>query len=58
MPVRSPFPAPLGIAVCDNGAEFTSRVMDLWAGVQIDFPRLGKPTDNTHVESFNGDTAI
>ncbi len=42
---------------CDNGAEFTSQVMDLWAyqnGVQIDFSRPGKPTDNAHVESFNG----
>jgi putative transposase len=42
---------------CDNGAEFTSQIVDLWAhqnGVQIDFSRPGKPTDNTHVESFNG----
>ena len=31
--------------------------MDLWAyqnGVQIGFSRPGKPTDNAHVESFNG----
>jgi putative transposase len=31
--------------------------MDLWAyqnGVQIDFSRPGKPTDNAFVESFNG----
>jgi len=31
--------------------------MDLWAyhnRVQIDFSRPGKPTDNAHVESFNG----
>jgi putative transposase len=42
---------------CDNGAEFTSQVMDLWAyqnGVKIDFSRPGKPTDNAYVESFNG----
>jgi len=42
---------------CDNGCEFTSHVMDLWAyqnGVQIDFSRPGKPTDNAFVESFNG----
>jgi putative transposase len=42
---------------CDNGSEFTSQAMDLWAyhaGVQIDFSRLGKPTDNAYVESFNG----
>ncbi len=38
----------------DNGSEFTSRIMDLWAyhnRVQIDFSRPGKPTDNAHVES-------
>jgi len=42
---------------CDNGTEFTSQAMDLWAyhaGVRIDFSRPGKPTDNAHVESFNG----
>jgi putative transposase len=41
---------------CDNGSEFTSQAMDLWAyraGVRIDFSRPGKPTDNAHVESFN-----
>jgi putative transposase len=45
------------VLFCDNGAEFTSQMMDLWAyqnGVQIDFSRPGKPTDNAHVESFNG----
>ena len=42
---------------CDNGSEFTSQMMDLWAyqqGVQIDYSRPGKPTDNAYVESFNG----
>lgn len=42
---------------CDNGSEFTSQSMDLWAyqnGVQINYSRPGKPTDNAHVESFNG----
>src|SRR5665213_3606250 len=42
---------------CDNGGEFTSHAMDLWAyqnGVKIDFSRPGKPTDNAFVESFNG----
>jgi len=42
---------------CDNGAEFTSQIVDLWAyqnGVKIDFSRPGKPTDNAFVESFNG----
>jgi Integrase core domain len=34
---------------CDNGSEFTSQIMDLWAyhnQVRIDFSRPGKPTDN------------
>ena len=42
---------------CDNGSEFSSQAMDLWAyqnGVRIDFSRPGKPTDNAYVESFNG----
>jgi len=42
---------------CDNGSEFSSQAMDLWAyqnGVRIDFSRPGKLTDNAHVESFNG----
>ena len=41
----------------DNGSEFTSRSMDLWAylnKVKLDFSRPGKPTDNAFVESFNG----
>jgi len=41
---------------CDNGSEFCSQLVDLWAyqhQVQIDFSRPGKPTDNAHVESFN-----
>jgi transposase InsO family protein len=45
------------ILFCDNGSEFTSQAMDLWAyqnGVRIDFSRPGKPTDNAFVESFNG----
>lgn len=42
---------------CDNGSEFSSQAMDSWAyqnGVRIDFSRPGRPTDNAHVESFNG----
>ena len=34
---------------CDNGTEFVSAAMDLWAytnGVILDFSRRGKPTDN------------
>jgi len=42
---------------CDNGTEFVSAAMDLWAytnGVMLDFSRRGKPTDNAAIESFNG----
>jgi putative transposase len=45
------------VLFCDNGSEFTSQMMDLWAyhhGIAIDFSRPGKPTDNAFVESFNG----
>lgn len=41
----------------DNGSEFVGKVMDKWAyehGVELDFSRPGKPTDNAMVESFNG----
>ena len=41
----------------DNGTEFTSKVLDQWAyanGVELDFTRPGKPTDNAFIESFNG----
>ena len=41
----------------DNGSEFISKAMDKWAyerGVELDFSRPGKPTDNAKVESFNG----
>ena len=40
----------------DNGPEFTSKAMDQWAyfnGVELDFSRPGKPTDNAMIESFN-----
>lgn len=42
---------------CDNGSEYVSAAMDLWAytnGVILDFSRRGKPTDNAAIESFNG----
>jgi putative transposase len=45
------------VIFCDNGSEFVGRALDLWAyvnKVRIDFSRPGKPTDNAHVESFNG----
>jgi putative transposase len=41
----------------DQGIEFVSRDLDLWAyqrGVTLDFSRPGKPTDNAFIESFNG----
>ena len=41
----------------DNGPEFISKSLDLWAywnGVQLDFSRPGKSTDNAFIESFNG----
>lgn len=46
---------PRTIAV-DNGSEFISKVLDQWAylnGVELDFSRPGKPTDNAMIESFN-----
>lgn len=46
-----------GTIKTDNGSEFISKVMDKWAyerGVELDFSRPGKPTDNAAVESFNG----
>lgn len=42
---------------CDHGTECTSRALEAWAcnrGVQLDCTRPGKPTDNGHIESFNG----
>jgi putative transposase len=41
----------------DQGSEFISRDLDLWAytnGVTLDFSRPGKPTDNAFIEEFNG----
>ncbi len=46
---------PHTIAV-DNGTEFTSQALDIWAeqrGVHLDFSRPGKPNDNAFIESFN-----
>jgi putative transposase len=40
----------------DQGSEFVSRDLDLWAysnGVILDFSRPGKPTDNAFIEAFN-----
>ena len=41
----------------DNGPEFISKSLDLWAygnSVALDFSRPGKPTDNAIIESFHG----
>ncbi len=41
----------------DQGSEFISRDLDLWAyanDVTLDFSRPGKPTDNAFIEAFNG----
>lgn len=40
----------------DQGSEFVSRDLDLWAyanSVILDFSRPGKPTDNAFIEAFN-----
>ncbi len=42
---------------CDNGSVLQSRLVDLWAyakKVQLEFSRPDKPTDNAHIELFNG----
>ena len=41
----------------DNGPEFRSKALDLWAfenKVKLVFIAPGKPTQNGHIESFNG----
>jgi len=41
----------------DNGPEFVGKALDQWAylnGVEIDFSRPGRPTDNGLIEAFNG----
>jgi len=40
----------------DNGPVFADRKLDQWAhmnGVQIDFSRPGKPTDNAPIEALD-----
>lgn len=42
---------------CDNGSEFSGRVMEAWAmdhEVKLCFIRPGRPVENGFVESFNG----
>jgi putative transposase len=41
----------------DHGTEFTSKALEEWAyqrGVTPDFTQPGRPTQNGHIESFNG----
>ena len=41
----------------DNGSEFRSKALDLWASlnkVKLEFIEPGKPTQNGQIESFNG----
>jgi len=41
----------------DNGSEFRSKALDLWAyanQVKLEFIEPGKPTQNGQIESFNG----
>ena len=54
--VCASFGYPRAITV-DNGPEFTSQAVRGWAlrhRVELRFSRLGKPTDNPFIESFNG----
>jgi len=43
--------------VCDNGTEFSSDALAVWAEereIELDYIVPGKPTRNCFVESFNG----
>ncbi len=54
--LRHTIGVPRRIAI-DNGPEVISKALDAWAyqnGVQLEFSRPGKPTDNAFAESFNG----
>lgn len=57
---RQNFGLPHTIRV-DQGCQFTSKELDLWAytnGITLDFSRPGKPTDNAYVESFNASVRL
>jgi putative transposase len=45
------------VITVDNGPEFVSKALDLWAyenGVKLRFIQPGKPVQNAYIESFNG----
>jgi putative transposase len=49
---KTGYPATIRV---DQGSEFISRDLDLWAytnSVTLDFSRPGKPTDNAFIEAF------
>jgi putative transposase len=51
---------PKALAV-DNGPEFASRALGVWAyqnGVDLDFSRPGKPTNDPFIESFNANLRL
>ena len=53
MPERAAFPDLISV---NNGTEFTSKTLDLWAywnRVKLDFSRSGKATEKAHIEVFN-----
>jgi putative transposase len=57
---RGNFGLPHTIRV-DQGSQFTSKELDLWAyanNVTLDFSRPGKPTYNAYVESFNASVRL